>query len=97
VGYRQEKVKGMNKHKAAKPKVEITTLEQLEIGDFFFYKNKLFIKTQAWWDKNPGMDYGVIKFTKSRGKVKKEDLWLDSETEVTPAAFMNDFLERKLV
>ncbi len=72
------------------------TLKQLKVGDFFSYKGNLFIKTQLWWDNDPGMDYGVIKFVVKRGKVNKQGLWLAYETEVSPAVFMDDVMARAI-
>lgn len=76
---------------------DITTLEQLKVGDFFSYEGNLFIKTQLWWDNDPGMDYGVIKFTEKREKVIKQGLWLGGKAEVLPAVFMDDVIITALV
>lgn len=57
----------------------------------------MFIKTQLWWDNDPGMDYGVIKFTEKRGKVIKQGLWLGSEAEVSSAVFMDDVITTALI
>ena len=67
------------------------------MGDFFSLGGNLFIKTQLTWDNNPGMDYGIIKFTEKRGKVVKQGMWLASEVEILPAAFMDDVIATALV
>lgn len=76
---------------------DITTLGQLKVGDFFSFKGNLCVKTQLWWDNDPGMDYGIIQFTKKRGKVIKQGMWQSSKAEVTPAVFMDDIIATALV
>jgi len=76
---------------------DTTTLKQLKVGDFFSFGGNLFIKTQLWWDNDPGMDYGIIKFTEKRGKLNKQGLWLASETEVVSAVFMDKIIARAIL
>lgn len=74
-----------------------TTLGKLKVGDFFIYEGKLCVKTQAFWDNNPGMDYGIIQFTEKRGKVIKQGMWQGSKAEVSLAVFMDDAIATALV
>jgi len=72
-------------------------LKQLKVGDFFFYRKHLYIKTQLWWDNNPGMDYGVIEFSLKRGKIVRNGLWMDSTAEVSPTDFVDEMITNAIL